>query len=793
MDLSWLAAVLQPYDIAAHPNFGREDDGLVARPSSQLAAHVYGAPGWIQRLGRKDEIDVDSVARAVEKLFHANTTAEGLRLLQAELESPADSDPARRVAITLLVAYGTAEYDDYGASIAVLSHEIDRTADKTAVGMRLLRAALFQQRAARLMDCGQPPEPDVEAVLSLLTGLDTTDCETFPVSAAVGRTSSQTVSDMRQSLVEAAHSLLHPDAILPGDAGDSDPLWIRRLRGSRPDAFMRSRSRVGYELGQWLRTTFDAQISGRPVNSYRGDLFHSALHLELTGHGDSRSAREEMALQRIIAAQSRLITDDDGEALRLLRHAGADRRLDSGLAWFRAHGPISALAADARRVVARLSSVGQARTVEHAVLAGSADVLTPAESSEALDRIMVDGSIVRAVSLPRHTQAPALLLASACDAALALSVGAARESEVALAVLRTLELQQPDELLDQHLARALSTFRWDAITQAARLQWLHWYGSARSGPWSRLRQVVEDQVSAEPESLRIGADQPTVDEVARMLNRLIHGRTYDAKYLAYAVEPVRQAMAAIADQAKKGIQTFGGPFPADVAAGLILHAGFDDLWMSLAQFLAETIVSRKERTPAFERLARYMTAPLPAEVRAYFAQRSTAILEAPDAGHWGEEHAVPYPAALRFLASSGILSATEAFAGTSRLLERGQRTEAAHTVAELCSRFDWAWLESLTVILSMDPDPATKARAGLGLARLVTKRSAQAGGVLSDRLLSLLADDGLLVPLLTLRGLKDAAEIDPVIRPAVAQLESDHPSRSVRTEARLLLASPLGQ
>lgn len=117
------------------------------------------------------------------------------------------------------------------------------------------------------------------------------------------------------------------------------------------------------------------------------------------------------------------------------------------------------------------------------------------------------------------------------------------------------------------------------------------------------------------------------------------------------------------------------------------------------------------------------------------------------------------------------------------------RREAAVTLAALAAVRPRSELLALALSLSRDDDVEVRAHAGRALAVLAQPEE-PLEPVAQRRLADLLAEDGLLAPLLVLRALIGVpGGLQPVeVRNRVAGLAEQHPSRLIRKEATRLLA-----
>jgi hypothetical protein len=276
-----------------------------------------------------------------------------------------------------------------------------------------------------------------------------------------------------------------------------------------------------------------------------------------------------------------------------------------------------------------------------------------------------------------------------------------------------------------------------------------------------------------------------LENVATQLNIAMRGGDVDQEAVEGAVPVVREALSADRRSAAQGSYSFGTPI-ADIAAGLILYADASALWIDLADFLTDTAIPRLSRSSAFERLARELS-EVPYVVKALFVDRATAVLEAPD--HFSESEIVPYPEALRFFGSHGLIGDVETLDLTARLagMSGRGRQEAARTIAALSRKISSPWLLAFATQLSHDEDVEARANAGRCLAQLA-RSSSTVADFSSSRLVDLLKEDGLLVPVLVLRGLEEWGSGLPAdVRAQIEQLREVHPSRAVRRQAARFL------
>jgi hypothetical protein len=155
----------------------------------------------------------------------------------------------------------------------------------------------------------------------------------------------------------------------------------------------------------------------------------------------------------------------------------------------------------------------------------------------------------------------------------------------------------------------------------------------------------------------------SLEAMATELNAAMRGIPFNQDLVPGAVRLVRDSLSQIRRSASQGAYSMGAIAAADVAAGLILHAGAQELWTDLAEFLTDPAVQRDDRSPAFERLAPDAS-EIPRDARERFKSAANSILETPD--RLFETGLVPYPAALRFLAAHGLIDDGDALNLTAK-------------------------------------------------------------------------------------------------------------------------------
>jgi hypothetical protein len=283
--------------------------------------------------------------------------------------------------------------------------------------------------------------------------------------------------------------------------------------------------------------------------------------------------------------------------------------------------------------------------------------------------------------------------------------------------------------------------------------------------------------------------RPDSDDLQVLIDRLnavIRGETFESADFTAGTQLIRDGLRGIRESAAAGSYSFGGPSLADVAAGLILHAGVTELWEELTDFLCDIRVQRDDRSAAFTRLARERP-DLPEGVRSTFTHHIDALLGPSET--FVSAPVDPYPQALRFLAVEGLLEEGRLLNEISKLAAAPgllARVEAAATVAAVAAVSDANWLASWALEFSHDESVDVRAFAAQALAAIGASQSTLAP-VANGRVAALLDADGLLVPTRVLQAVTEvprSTELSVRLR----EIAQNHPSRMIREMAGRLTA-----
>lgn len=538
---------------------------------------------------------MDPTLEAVQKAFIREHQETGIRVLASGLVTGHPDDAARACALALITCAAAAELDDYDTCFSVLEHQLKWARRGRGADYRLIEAILTQQISLRWRDTGQSYEEASLQVIRLLTNFDVSRCSQFQLGPGVSWTSTTTLVQIVRAVNDAAVSLLplmqSSEAIRNAE---TLPTWQELIRSAPIEQLL--------QIAATEREIYERYVSRIFVDRYQGesrtifwgespDLLWPAFQLELLAHGDVYRARRELARLRFLQSDKRTQVLELNDVIRLFRHAAAATELDMTLRSLRAAGPLEALSKDARQILSNRMQSTMLRSVELAVLTAAAELLSFAEARLALDTVLVVLNSGGPIDLPGQWQIRPLRMESAWLAAVALARPAVRSTDVAQALLAAIgAVGDSDELLDRAFARAASNLRWAEVDPVIVGEWRQWIEDSDSF-MSITRDTVASQL--DPDSPFVVSEDPDLRETARALNAILRGAPGDRSSLAPSIEPVRIQLREIRSAASRGHFNIGGIAAADIAAGLILYGGQDELWPDLAEFLTDNRVARR--------------------------------------------------------------------------------------------------------------------------------------------------------------------------------------------------------
>lgn len=789
MRLEWIAAVLRPADIAPHSAF--RNDTYDSLPHATLAAAVLGEPdlsgSWPNLSGEEKEAPLapESDRRVVDaaiRTFHDDSIREGANELR-HLVADHELDAAVAVAAALVGVCALARLEEYEACETILTDALDRLGQDRAD--LLLRACLLQQVCLRRRDWAVDYSAPLEETYRLLTHLRLD--ATFPSFSLGPRAIGDSDQTLRHILVALRYAVW---SISPHDFDTREvrdlPTFESMFKFEESDELLH---RVENAADQYRRSCEDqyrfffddgAAYAGRLLP----DLFYYNLAHELYGHGGVYQTRKELALFYLTQAATTGRPVDAAECLRLLRYSNADDELALAVRSLRYGGPLGALSKDARQAIAKRMTPQRVRQADLIVIRGAAELLTESEAGTALEAGFELIDARSQMNVVGRWTAFSKRLETTWRTVAELANAADRADAAALKMLGDLRTASHEEDLDRVYARTVRVLKWSQVTDGVKTQWRRWLVEP-ANEWCQTAVLV--RLSVGIQSTPNDTEDLSLTDIANLINDTANGFPIEPQLMGQCTNKIRASLERLQSTSIRGPWGMGGLDIADIAANLV-KLGATELVAPLTSLLVDTRVPRTYRSGALDRLASN-DAPLDNDSITQFQTNASGMLWAPDTLPLGGELYSPHPAALRFLSFHHLITEEDAFEGITHLAgsaDRLARVEAARSISMISETWDLSWLLSTAIQLTYDASAETRGYAAHALARVVGK-SAEAARLGNQRLRSLLSTDGLIVPLLALRGLKTAApERAYPFTDLIEKLSNSHPSRLVRNEAGAL-------
>lgn len=792
MSLEWLAATLTPGEVAPHPNFFSNED---LTPPRLFALLIQGR--WRDYLnviqGQRSSFDASqfdptelAVVHAAANALHPDTLVTGAESL-AEYAMAPRLVSACRTAAALLAAVAFCELDRHPEALEVVHGAIETLPKPVDADSRLLLASLLLQSAMRKAEVGQQGREEAERVQDLLRSryLRQGDFSTFPLNKGTGWKSGRTLQRLAEELRATAEE--HLVNLNPFE----DNAWQRLVRSPAPRLRLEYSQRVASSYVAYTQELFRESVRSGTRTLFAEDpvetpSYEVYLHYELGGSvRESIKWRTQLAMFRLVRSATGDEEWERADAFRLFRHGDELKNLEALLRFTRANGPLSSIAEDARQIIQHRLAVDRLRPVELAVLASAGELLTEQEAGTALETVK---SSIRAhvPAESRRAEVPSLRLEHAWRAALSLAEAASRLDETVLLLLRYVSsFANDDELLENAYLRTAANIDWDLVAAETAEHWREWLTETSSRLATLLVREIGPVLNIFPE---LADSEPTVADTAALLNfHFESGQPLPHEYAVAASRVVSNRLRSIQEEANRGQFAFTAVPAADVAAALALHGDRSELWTPLAELLADPRVARKDKAPALERLA--AAEEVPSDFLSRLATATDEVMLSPEPDFFSDESSTaPFPAALLFFSAHGLLSGLEVLQGVTQLVASRYNSERARAgrILSLAARNDAEgtdWPIALTLQLSLDSHAGVRAEAGRGLVMFLGEGRYR--GLVEARLLELLGDEGVSVPLVTLSALEEA-EFD-VRSSALGERCRDvavaHIARTVRRQA----------
>jgi hypothetical protein len=766
LNLTWLIAIIEP-DLLIE--FNRRD-GIKLRPEAQLAGAICG------RLFRSplDDPIGDTSVKAVYDIFRGDTGALDV-LIEDLSTAESRSDPARLTALTLIACVFLAQTDNVPRCLELLGSALD-TVKPGESSSELCRALLLQQRALRRNDLGEAADFDLGEVRQLLRGIHSVPSLGLILRADAEISPESALQNVLDALSNAAVGYDFDVAGYPESGQVLDDLESDQL----------------YQHREWLRNAYETKLRHLTPVAFERDLYFETFRVEILGHRAVYKLRKQLALMRIVRLVPALPSAAGSDCMRLLRQAGADSELRLLVDDLTFAGPIGSLLAEGRRIATYRTSDKAYRTGEMIVLTAAAEMMSPSEAFEALTRVL---SVIRGggpTTAPLIWQADFSKDEEAWVAAAALGGASGTTGLVARELL---SYSTPERLADiasnTAIARTIGRIEWGALEDDLRESW-------RQVALDRSQEYAESPVAdALREVLGPGRDVPfeqgnvTLNGLAGRINSYLQTRQpIPADLFDIARATALSALSRVASEASAGTFVTRAVQPAEMLAVLICQSPDDEAWDGLLKFFANPVITRSDKSRAFDILARERPR-LAVDERSRYATGLLSLIAPPD-------RSIPDDpgegfldgAALRFAYAYGLLADDVAADYLFRLLSSNnvaRRQEAGRSLSLFASISLGDWMLPLVYRLSGDAEPRVRVGVALALGRMCQREDA-AGIMARERLIELLEADGVFVPLHTLAQMSSrTVAVVPQVDRVVRKLRNSHPSRRVRERAAALI------
>ncbi|MFD1964182.1 hypothetical protein [Pseudonocardia alni] len=797
--MKWIAAALAPRDIAPHPNFMSSEiaDGpsifaLITSLHLKEIDRLDSTQNSI-RSGPDDRLSSTDrrIVRTCTEAVLSSTSSQGCEALAILLDELEQGDAARYVALGLfyvMIACDLGQYDRAFSRLTKVRQAISKGVDHA--DLRLLNAIVDQQIAFRKFDLSREDfgKGDAESALDSLTKVDPSRITKFQTSEGVSWDSQSTISAIASSIRSCAGRLISACADI------SDNSWADNVRARPSFNHLRQDRRTvdGYRSN--LKEAFNSTIGSTAVRFASSDfgdsdLYSSLIFSEMNGDISARGRRTDLAVLRFLSSvessESRWLRT---ESLRLFRQARNGKMLRSVVRFTRANGPLACLREASEELLREPEEYSLIDQASLALLEGAATTLEQSTADVAVARLLRSMEHPPP-SRPRSWQADSSRAEEVWKATAAVASVANQTSEIAqVALNQVTDLMNPDELLERAYARSLRSLDWSSVEDHVKDRWIAWMSHAGDSclliqdalrPYLLGRFMESDQSTATTRS--------PIDTVALSLNDyLVHQVEIPSGVYVTGVTLIRERLASIRQKARQGVHSMGEYSYADIGVGLAISGTEPALWHDLAEFFTDPLVSREDKAPALDRVAR--STEVPDSFVRTLRDASDSLLRSP-ASHFSPGPSV-FPAALRALtALSAIEDSTilryclEIVASSDSLA----RVEAARTLTTLARRQSSPeWTTVFALQLSADRDAGTRAEAARSLT-LLSARNRDADSSVNDRIVELLRADGLTMPILMLDAISESGSTSGAVIHQLSTLATDHISVLVRDRARQVL------
>ncbi|TFC87459.1 hypothetical protein [Cryobacterium sp. TMT4-31] len=659
--------------------------------------------------------------------------------------------------------------------------------DAFSASFRLAIAVLLQQLVHREMDTGSEPAAFLSSreVLEWLPRGPMKAFDHFQVSRGISWGPSRTQADIAESVRVHAQS-----AMAYSDANPMKDLWVKVVRGRSGWADARMTVRAASRDSAVLRDLFESEFestSGKRVfmRSTAGEIGIDALLIsELAGDfSRTRSNREELAKIHLIEHPG----DDfyTGEALRLLRHARASSTLQVALRRVRAEGPDQSLKRDAHLILHRPSEIGVSEQ-DLQLLDYAADYLEPAELRTAIDLVWrrlgdSDGLETNWSNLDRVWKTVGRLLPGS-----SYDQQVAQKSSV---LLSHPELLSPP--FSNTFSQLVETIDWASVGAEAKAVWTsfavrHGQTIDSNADLERVLRAIRENVNGEK---GVGLESTGVKLAAYLADNGSDDPLREDEFIHVSAANLVLALNQEADQANKGIYSFGGLDTCNVAVAFALRFENADVWRAVLEHLTNPRIDGVLKAQGLDRIARYPN-QIPADVvQALTLDWQSILTNVRSDGFFVRPSTKVFAEAVRAGASLKIMPEVEVLGAIVSMMSEGDtgKVQAARTISFAIREGDSTWAHALLLQLSHEANPDVKFEAGQSLIRTSTAGSLLQKPVI-ERIGELLESEGIRIPIRMLYTFQDLApgtyrHLDELL-PKVYLLSTEAAPRVVRGAAK---------
>jgi hypothetical protein len=779
----WIIAVLSPGSLAPHPNWPLPR----VTPAQLVALFLEGRFAEYERhfrLLQQEPTDLTRLVDAIQSSQQRETQAAGISRLQNLLDETRATLPMGAYAVgTLFTSLGLAELSRPNRAATLLravTRQMQERPSEHEGSFGLILGTLRQQEVMRLLEASQfSLATEAASILAYQLPKSTDAFENFVLPPPM-RKSATSVQK------EALAGLRRRARVMEETLGIKDWVPGRLWRPSWDDSHstVKVSTALAELTSQQYRSTMGSTrtvlfASGDPVD---GGLWSSLMQAELAGDdGEARSRRQLLGEVRAMSGARSSNGETMLDAAKLLRRARDSRSLSDLLRWIRSEGPVETLARLAVDLLIEVMPASAASEFDVSILSAAADVLPEGALRDSIEWIR---SYRTAPEWPGQLTAAWARQDAILRATTNLAPGSGEDRSIAADVLDIL-ISRPQEVepLLRSIESVVRAIDWTVLPESSRASWITW-ARRQKGPTAGLALTVLDHCLGVARHNNYLKRPIGIDLGVRLLWENAHGVEAVEAEVREAVKSCTASLHSTQEGARIGRYGLGGYSPAEIAALLAVRLGRLELWDPLIEFLLDPNVSHEDKSRAFEQLAD-LKPELPIPAWQSLREAGWTRLSSGSSFFDGDS-GVPFStSSLRCAVALNLLddrTVRELFAQLSGTGTIESKVETARCIGATGRGRHSEWAEMLLIQLSHDNAAVVRGQAGLWLGGAYNSHAAT-GAIIADRLQQLMRSEGILVPLLSVRGLSAMVEPPSGILTALREIAETHRSRSVRRAA----------